>query len=31
MIRRAEPLPPPPPDVGDERIELVVPVQYYLR
>lgn len=31
MIRRAEPLPPPPPDVGDERIELVVPVQYFLR
>lgn len=31
MIRRAEPLPPPPPDVGDQRIELVVPVQYYLR
>lgn len=31
LIRRAEPLPVPPPDVGDDRIELVVPVQYFLR
>ncbi|MEX2617235.1 MAG: TonB family protein [Alphaproteobacteria bacterium] len=31
LIRRAEPLPPPPPEVAGDRIRLVVPVQFYLR
>jgi len=31
LIRRAEPLPPPPPEVAGERIRLVVPVQFFLR
>lgn len=31
LIRRAEPLPPPPPEVIGERIRLVVPVQFFLR
>lgn len=31
LIRRAEPLPPPPPEFGDEEIRLVVPMQFFLR
>jgi protein TonB len=31
LIRRAQPLPAPPPEMPDDRIELVVPVQYSLR
>ncbi len=31
LIHRAEPLPPPPPEVPGDPIELVVPVQFYLR
>jgi protein TonB len=31
MIRRADPLPAPPPEMRQDRLELVVPVQFYLR
>ncbi len=31
LIHRAEPLPPPPPEVTGDRIRLVVPVQFFLR
>lgn len=31
MVKRAEPLPPPPPEVSGERIVLVVPVEFFLR
>lgn len=31
LIKRAEPLPTPPPDMPQARIELVVPVQFYIR
>lgn len=31
MVERASPLPPPPPEMTQDRIELVVPVQFYLR
>ncbi|HEX6957280.1 MAG TPA: energy transducer TonB [Ferrovibrio sp.] len=31
LIRRAEPLPPPPPEIPGETLDLVVPVQFYLR
>ncbi|MGQ9366008.1 energy transducer TonB [Azospirillum sp. A39] len=31
LVQRASPLPPPPDDVGDDRVELVVPVQFFLR
>lgn len=30
LLSRAEPLPPPPPDVKGEAIELVVPVEFYV-
>lgn len=31
LIQRAQPLPPPPPEISGERIELVVPVEFSLR
>jgi protein TonB len=31
LIHRAEPLPPPPPEVPGDPIELIVPVQFFLR
>jgi|AGTN01.3.fsa_nt_gi TonB family C-terminal domain len=31
LMQRAQPLPPPPPEVAGERIELVVPIQFFLR
>ncbi len=31
LIQRAQPLPKPPPDVSGERIELVVPIEFFLR
>lgn len=31
LIRRASPLPAPPPGVGGKRIELVVPVEFFIR
>lgn len=31
LLQRAQPLPPPPADVSGERIELLVPVQFFLR
>ena len=31
MIRRASPLPAPPPELGGESLELVVPVRFALR
>ncbi len=31
LIKRASPLPPPPPEVHDQEIELVVPIEFYLR
>jgi periplasmic protein TonB len=31
MVRRASPLPPPPDEMTQERIELVVPVQFFLK
>ena len=31
LIQRAQPLPPPPPEVPGARIELVVPVEFSLR
>lgn len=31
LIRRAEPLPPPPVDVAGERIEMVVPIEFFVR
>ncbi|WP_029008023.1 energy transducer TonB [Azospirillum halopraeferens] len=31
LVERASPLPAPPQDVGQDRVELVVPVQFYLR
>jgi periplasmic protein TonB len=31
MVRRASPLPPPPGEMTQERIELVVPVQFFLK
>lgn len=31
LIHRAEPLPPPPPEVTGDLIELVVPVQFFLK
>ena len=31
LVRRAQPLPPPPSEVGGEHINLVVPVQFFLR
>ncbi|UKJ77013.1 energy transducer TonB [Azospirillum brasilense] len=31
LVERASPLPAPPPDVAQDRMELVVPVQYFLR
>ncbi len=31
LVRRAEPLPPPPPEITGDRIRLVVPVQFFLR
>jgi periplasmic protein TonB len=31
LIRRADPLPPFPPDLAQDRLELVVPVQFSLR
>ncbi|MBP2311461.1 energy transducer TonB [Azospirillum soli] len=31
MVERASPLPPPPPEMAQDRIELVVPVQFFLR
>lgn len=30
LIRRAEPLPKPPPEVGGEQISLVVPVEFFI-
>jgi protein TonB len=31
LIRRANPLPPPPPEIPGNRISFVVPVQFFLR
>lgn len=31
MVRRASPLPAPPEEMGQDRIELVVPVQFFIR
>lgn len=31
LLDRAQPLPPPPPEVAGDRIDLVVPVQFFLR
>lgn len=31
LMQRAQPLPLPPPDITGERIELVVPIQFFLR
>ena len=31
LIQRAQPLPSPPPEIGGERIELLVPVAFFLR
>lgn len=31
MVRRASPLPAPPPEVAQDRIELAVPVQFFVR
>ncbi len=31
LVTRAQPLPPPPPEVKGDRIELVVPVQFFLK
>lgn len=31
LLLRAHPLPPPPPEVAGERIDLVVPVQFFLK
>ncbi|TWA85441.1 outer membrane transport energization protein TonB [Azospirillum brasilense] len=31
LVERASPLPAPPPEVAQDRMELVVPVQYFLR
>ncbi|BAI76020.1 tonB protein (plasmid) [Azospirillum sp. B510] len=31
MVRRASPLPAPPEEIGQDRIELVVPVQFFIR
>ena len=31
MIHAASPLPPPPPELGGETIELVLPVRFSLR
>lgn len=30
LLRRAQPLPPPPPEVEGERLDLVVPVEFFL-
>jgi protein TonB len=31
LLERAQPLPPPPPELAGTRVELVVPVRYFLR
>lgn len=31
MLRRAAPLPPPPPEVDGDTVELVVPVQFFMK
>ncbi len=31
LVRRAQPLPPPPPSIAGEVIDLTVPVEFYLR
>ncbi|NGP52424.1 energy transducer TonB, partial [Thioalkalivibrio sp. XN8] len=31
MIERAQPLPPMPDELGQERLELIVPVEFFLR
>jgi protein TonB len=31
LVQRAQPLPPPPPDMPGDRFEFVVPVQFHLR
>ena len=31
LLARAQPLPPPPPEVTGDRIELRVPIQFFLR
>lgn len=31
LLQRAQPLPPLPPDQPGESLELVVPIQFYLR
>lgn len=31
MVQRASPLPAPPPEIAQDRMELVVPVQFFLR
>jgi len=31
LLQRAQPLPPPPPEVTGDRINLVVPVQFHVR
>ena len=30
LIQRAQPLPPPPPEITANPIELVVPIEFYL-
>lgn len=30
LLHRAQPLPPPPPEIGGERLDLVVPVEFFL-
>ena len=31
LIHRAEPLPPPPPELTGDPVELVVPIQFFLK
>ena len=31
LLQRAQPLPKPPPEIGGETLELVVPIEYFLR
>ncbi|KAF0225434.1 MAG: hypothetical protein FD176_485 [Rhodospirillaceae bacterium] len=31
LLQRAQPLPPPPPEISGERIDLLVPVQFFLK
>lgn len=31
LVKRAEPLPPPPADVSDEQLQLALPIQFYIQ